>query len=31
MRGFAVVDETEFRKFLNDPENKYFRTRPGRV
>lgn len=31
MRGFAVVNETEFRKFLNDPENRFFRTRPGRV
>lgn len=31
MRGFAVIDEKEFRKFLNDPENRFFRTRPGVV
>ena len=31
MRGFAVIDEKEFRKFLNDPENRFFRTRPGKV
>lgn len=31
MRGFAVIDEKEFRIFLNDPENRFFRTRPGRV
>jgi hypothetical protein len=31
MRGFAVINDKEFRKFLNDPENRFFRTRPGRV
>ena len=31
MRGFAVIDDKEFRKFLNDPENRFFRTRPGKV
>ena len=31
MRGFAVINEKEFRVFLNDPENRFFRTRPGRV
>lgn len=31
MRGFAVINEPEFRKFLNDPENRFFRTRPGKV
>lgn len=31
MRGFAVINEKEFRAFLNDPENRFFRTRPGRV
>lgn len=31
MRGFAVLDETRFRAFLNDPDNRFFRTRPGRV
>lgn len=31
MRGFAVINEKEFRAFLNDPENRFFRTRPGKV
>ena len=31
MRGFAVIDEKEFRRVLNDPENRFFRTRPGIV
>lgn len=31
MRGFAVMDETRFKAFLNDPDNRFFRTRPGRV
>jgi hypothetical protein len=31
MRGFAVVDEKAFRMFLNDPDNRFFRTRPGTV
>ena len=31
MRGFAVVDEKRFRIFLNDPDNRFFRTRPGQV
>lgn len=31
MRGFAVINEKEFRKFLNDPDNRFFRTRAGRV
>jgi hypothetical protein len=31
MRGFAVIDEKEFRRFLNDPDNRFFRTRPGIV
>jgi hypothetical protein len=31
MRGFAVIDEKEFKRFLNDPENRFFRTRPGKV
>lgn len=29
-RGIAD-DPAAMRKWLNDPENKYFRTRPGRV
>lgn len=31
MRGFAVIDETAFKAFLNHPDNRFFRTRPGRV
>lgn len=31
MRGFAVTDERRFRAFLNDPDNRFFRTRPGEV
>ena len=31
MRGFAVINEKEFRAFLNDPDNRFFRVRPGRV
>jgi hypothetical protein len=30
-KGFAVVDQKKFKDWLNDPENRYFRTRPGRV
>lgn len=30
-RGFAVVDQKAMKAWLNDPDNKYFRTRPGRV
>jgi hypothetical protein len=31
MRGFAVVDEKRFRAFLNNPDNRFFRTRPGQI
>jgi hypothetical protein len=31
MRGYAVVDEKRFRAFLNNPDNRFFRTRPGQV
>lgn len=30
-RGFRVVDKKRFHAFLNDPENRYLRTRPGRL
>jgi hypothetical protein len=30
-RGFAIVDQKKMKAFLNDPENRHFRTRPGRV
>lgn len=31
MRGFKVIDEPAFRRFLNDPDNRFFRTHPGTV
>lgn len=31
MRGFGVLDEKRFKAFLNDPDNRFFRTRPGQV
>jgi len=31
MRGFAVVDQAKFKAWLNEPDNRAFRTRPGRV
>lgn len=31
MRGFVVVDQKRIKAFLNDPANRFLRTRPGRV
>jgi hypothetical protein len=31
MRGFAIMDQRAFKAFLNDPDNRFFRTRPGEV
>jgi hypothetical protein len=31
MRGFAIVDTVRFASFLNDPLNRAWRTRPGKV
>jgi hypothetical protein len=31
MKGFAIVDQKKMKAFLNDPENRHFRTRPGRI
>lgn len=31
MRGFHVLDEKRFRAWLNNPENRFFRTRPGNI
>lgn len=31
LRGFSVVDMTRFKAFMNHPDNRFFRTRPGRV
>jgi len=30
-KGFAVTDQKKFKAWLNDPQNRSFRTRPGRV
>lgn len=30
-KGFAIVDQKKMKAFLNDPENRHLRTRPGRV
>ena len=30
-RGFHIIDQKRFKAWLNDPENRHFRTRPGRV
>jgi hypothetical protein len=31
MRGYAVMDEPAFAAFLNNPDNRYLRVRPGRL
>jgi hypothetical protein len=31
MRGFHILDEKRFRHWLNQPDNRFFRTRPGVV
>jgi hypothetical protein len=31
MKGFTVLDQKQFFAWLNDPENLYFRTKPGRL
>lgn len=31
LRGFYIIDQKKFKAWLNDPENRYFRTRPGRI
>ena len=31
MRGFHVLDQTRFKAWLNNPDNRAFRTRPGRI
>ena len=30
-RGFTVIDMPRFKQWLNDPNNRVFRTRPGRI
>ena len=31
MKGFSVVDQKRFFAWLNDPENLFFRTKPGHL
>lgn len=31
MRGFHVLDQKKFRAWLNNPDNRFFRTRQGKV
>jgi len=31
MRGFHIVDQKRFKEFLNNPDNRVFRTREGKV
>ena len=31
MKGFTVLDQKRFFAFLNDPDNVYFRTKPGQL
>ena len=31
MRGFHVLDQARFKAWLNHPDNRAFRTRPGRI
>ena len=31
MRGFHVLDQKRFRAWLNNPDNRFFRTRQGKV
>lgn len=31
MRGFHVLDQAKFKAWLNNPDNRFFRTRPGRI
>ena len=31
MKGFTVLDQKRFFTWLNDPDNLYFRTKPGQL
>ena len=31
MKGFTVTDQKRFFSWLNDPENLFFRTKPGKL
>jgi len=31
MQGFNVIDLKRFKEFLNHPDNRFFRTKQGRI
>ena len=31
MQGFQVIDQKRFFNWLNDPDNRFFRTKPGKL
>jgi len=31
LKGFHIVDQKAMKAWVNDPENRFFRTRPGRI
>ena len=31
LKGFHIVDQKAMKAWVNDPDNRYFRTRPGRI
>lgn len=31
MQGFKIMDQIRFRAFLNHPDNRFFRTHPGKI
>ena len=31
MQGFQILDMKKFKEFLNHPDNRFFRTKPGQV
>ena len=31
MRGFHVIDQKKFKQWLNEPDNRFFRTRQGKI
>ena len=30
-QGFQILDMKRFKEFLNNPDNRFFRTKPGRI
>jgi hypothetical protein len=31
LKGFKVIDDKAFKAFLNNPDNRFFRTHPGHI